>query len=342
MSSGKRVLLTGISGYIAKHVALKLLNAGHRVTGSLRDRTREDEVRSALVPHLDTPEALGRLEFATLDLTSDDGWSRALRGAEVLVHTASPFPISQPRDPEALIRPAVDGSLRALAAARAAGVCRVVLTSSSAAIMTGTPPGRPYTEDDWTDVNSRAATAYTRSKTLAERAAWDFVRDQAPSMALTTINPVFVLGPPLGRRFGSSVGVVRRMLSGRDPMVPRIGFPIVDVRDVAEMHLRAVETPATAGQRFIAADGSLWFAEMTAVLGTAFPDRRIARRVAPDLLMRTLGLFDPQIRSILPQLGKLEEVSNARAREVMGMTFIPAKQSLLETARYLVSEGLAD
>ncbi|GHD98378.1 dihydrokaempferol 4-reductase [Defluviimonas sp. 20V17] len=340
--SGKRIVLTGISGYIAKHIALRLLNAGHSVTGSVRSPARMDEVRAALAPHLTDPAALERLRFATLDLTADDGWTTALKGAEVLVHTASPFPISQPRDPEKLIRPAVNGSLRALAAARATGVKRVVLTSSVVAIATGTDPGRPYTEDDWTDVTSKAASAYARSKTLAERAAWDIVREQAPHLALTTINPAFVLGPPLDRHYGASVGVVKRMLSGKDPMVPRIGFAVVDVRDVAEMHLRAVERPDTTGRRYIAADRALWFAQMAAALKDAFPDRKIATRTAPDLLMRALGLFDPAIRSILPQLGRLDAVSNARARQEMGMTFLPAEQSLVDTARYLVDQGLAD
>ncbi|MDA3889518.1 MAG: NAD-dependent epimerase/dehydratase family protein [Allgaiera sp.] len=340
--SGKRIVLTGISGYIAKHVALKLLNAGHSVTGSIRTPARADEVRAALAPHLTESAALERLRFVALDLTVDDGWAEALKGAEVLIHTASPFPISQPKDPEDLIRPAVDGSLRALAAARAAGVARVVMTSSVAAISTGTDPGRPYTEDDWTDVTSKAASAYTRSKTLAERAAWDFVREQAPHLALTTINPAFVLGPPLDRHYGASVGVVKRMLSGKDPMVPRIGFAVVDVRDVAEMHLRAVERPDTTGRRYIAADRALWFAQMAAALKGAFPDRKIATRTAPDLLMRALGLFDPAIRSILPQLGRMDAVSNARARDEMGMTFLSAEQSLVDTARYLVDQGLAD
>jgi len=217
-----------------------------------------------------------------------------------------------------------------------------VLTSSSAAILTGPAPGRPYDERDWTDVTDPTASAYTQSKTLAERAAWDFARDQAPEMKLTTINPVFVLGPPLDHRFGSSVGVVRRMLSGKDPMVPRLCFTLVDVRDVAEMHLRAVERPETAGKRYIAADSPLWFAEMAEVLRDTCPDRRIAKRVAPDLLMRMMGIFDPAIRQAVPMLGKLEQISNARARDEMGMSFTPARDSLAETARYLVSEGLAD
>lgn len=338
--SGKRIMLTGISGYIAKHVALKLLNAGHFVTGSIRSPGRAEEVRAALAPHLQSAEALGRLRFVTLDLTSDAGWAAALKGTDALLHTASPFPINAPKDPEELIRPAVDGSLRALAAARAAGVRRVVLTSSVAAIATGTGKTTPYTEDDWTDVKSPATSAYARSKTLAERAAWDFVREQAQDMALTTINPAFVIGPPLDSHFGSSVGVVRRMLSGKDPMVPRIGFATVDVRDVAQMHLRAIERPETAGKRYIAADRALWFSEMTAALKTAFPDRKIPTRTAPNLLIRGLALFDPAIRSILPQLGRLDQMSNDRARAEMDMTFIPAEQSLVETARYLIDHDL--
>lgn len=340
--SRKNVVLTGISGYIAKHVALKLLAAGHQVTGSVRSPARAEEVRAALAPHLDDAAALDRLRFVTLDLNADAGWTEAMRGADALVHTASPFPIAPPKDPEDLIRPAVDGSLRALAAARTAGVKRVVLTSSVAAVCTGLPPKPLYTEDDWTDVKSPATSAYAKSKTLAERAAWDFVREQAPDVSLTTINPAFVLGPPLDRHFGSSVGVVKRMLSGKDPMVPRLGFAVVDVRDVAEMHLRAVERPETGGKRYIAADEALWFAQIAAALKDAFPDRKIPTRTAPSLLIRALALFDPDLRAVLPQLGRLDALSNARAAADMGMTFLPARQSAVDTARYLLDTGLVD
>jgi dihydroflavonol-4-reductase len=335
------VLLTGASGFIAKHVALKLLAAGHSVTGSLRNPSRGEEVRRALAPHLDAA-ALARLDFVTLDLEKDEGWTDALRGKTALVHTASPFPVSQPKDASVLIRPAVDGTRRALSAAHAAGVRRVILTSSTVAITNGPlPAGREaYTEDDWSDPDWATSTPYVKSKTLAERAAWGFVRGTAPGMALTVINPGFVVGPPLDREFGSSVGVVRRFLRGKDPAMPKIGFPMVDVRDVAEMHLRALANPATAGKRYPSVAGSMWFPEMGAVLKAAHPGRRIPTRTAPMPLLRFLALFDGEIRAILPLVGKIERVSNGAAVRDMGMAFVPPAEALRETADFLVRNRL--
>ena len=341
MTAPQRVLLTGASGFIAKHILLRLLNAGHTVTGSLRSPAREAEVRAAVAPHLSDPAAQDRLRFVTLDLIQDAGWAEACAGAEALVHTASPFPIAQPKDEAELIRPAVDGTLRALRAARAAGIARVVLTSSVAAVAYHAPSvTKPVMdEDDWTDVADATATPYVKSKTLAERAAWDFVQG-APGMALTTINPVVVIGPPLDRHFGSSVSIVERVLAAKDPMLPNFGFGIVDVRDVAEMHLRALERPETAGRRYIAADRFLWFKDIAAIIAAEYPDRRITRHVAPNFVLRALSLFDPAIRSILPGLGRRDEISNLRARSEMGINFIDAADSIRDTARFLVENGL--
>ena len=330
------ILLTGITGFVAKHCALSLLRAGHRLRGSLRDPARVAEVQAALAPHLDGTDGLERLSLVTLDLLSDDGWRAAAEGCTVLVHVASPFPIAQPRDPETLIRPAVEGTRRALHAAADAGIERVVVTSSTAAILNGLE--RVQDEDDWCDPDAPGVTAYARSKTLAERAAWDVAAERG--LMLTAINPGFVLGRPLDAHFGSSVGLVRRLLAGRDPLLPRIGFPVVDVADVAEMHLRGVEMPATIGQRLIAAAGAMWMTEMGRVLRAEWPDRRIPTRAAPDLFMRLLGLVDPEVRSILPRLGRLEQVSNLRARRAMDMEFTPPEAALRATARWLIEAAL--
>ena len=239
------VLLTGASGYIAKHIAVQLLNAGYAVRASLRNLNRADEVRAAVLPHV-TGAVGDRLTFVALDLEQDAGWAEALKGVDALMHTASPFPLAQPKDPQDLIRPAVQGALRALKAAQAAGVTRVILTSSVVAVM-GDPltTGKTtYDEADWTRSDDPQATPYALSKTLAERAAWDYVRDHAPQMQLTTINPGLVIGPPLDKHFGSSVSVVERFLNAKDPMLPRFGLPTVDVRDVALAHVRALATPS--------------------------------------------------------------------------------------------------
>ncbi len=329
------VLLTGISGFIAKHVAAKLLAAGHTVRGSVRRLDRADEVRAALAPVVG-PEALERLSFVVLDLEADAGWQDAMHGVSALIHTASPFPVAQPKDPQVLIRPAVEGTLRALRAAKAAGVSRVVLTSSTVAV-TDTSKSGLQNEADWCDPNAPDTSAYGQSKTLAEQAAWEFAA--ANGLHLTTINPGFVMGPPLDRHYGSSIGVIARILRGKDPMVPMLDFPVVDVRDVAEMHLRALERPAAAGMRILAVAGNMTMAAMATELKRAYPKRRIATRVAPMVVLRLLALFDPQIKAILPAVGKAHPMSNARAREVLDMRFISPEGALRASAEWLLEKG---
>jgi dihydroflavonol-4-reductase len=343
MTMTQTILLTGASGYIAKHIALKLLNAGYTVRGTVRDLKRADEVRDALRPHLTDPASLDqRLSFVALDLDKDAGWTEAMTGVDVLMHTASPFPLAQPQNEDDLIRPAVDGTLRALRAAKAAGTRRVVLTSSVVAIEgSDGPKGKPaFDETDWTDVSHKIATPYYKSKTLAEKAAWDFVRTDMPTMQLTTINPVLVLGPPLDRHFGTSIQVVERILRAKDPMLPRVGFSIVDVRDIAEMHLRALTHPGAIGERFIGAEGFYWFSDIARTIKDAFPDRKTVTRVAPDLLIRLLGFFDKQVRTIIPVLGRHETVTSAKAQKVLGMHFIPARQSVIDSAAFLIDNRI--
>jgi dihydroflavonol-4-reductase len=331
------VLLTGASGFIAKHVAVKLLNAGYAVRGTLRRLDRAEEVRTAISPHL-TPGA-GQLSFVQADLESDAGWAEAFEGVAALVHTASPFPIAQPKDPATVIRPAVEGTERVLKAAIAAGVERVVLTSSTVAVINEGKPDTLQDEADWCDVHLPSTTAYAKSKTLAERTAWELARTRG--LKLTTINPGLVVGPPLDVHYGSSLGLVERILLGKDPMLPPFGFPIVDVRDVAEMHLRALQRPETAGKRYLATAGSMAMVDMGRTLKAAYPTRRIPTREAPQLVVRLLALFDGQIRVILPKLGHLERVSNARAVKEMGMEFIAPKAALLAAADWLVKHGRA-
>jgi dihydroflavonol-4-reductase len=332
------ILLTGISGFIAKHIALKLLNAGYAVRGTVRKMDRRAEVFDALRPHL-APGAEQRLHLVPVDLTRDDGWVDAMDGISALCHVASPFPVAQPENAEDLIRPAVDGTLRALRAAQTAGVDRVILTSSTIAVVNTRKSG-VQDESDWCDAGSPGTTAYAMSKLKAERAAWAFVQDH-PSMRLTTINPGLVLGPPLDKHHGSSISLVTRMLRARDPAVPRLNFSTVDVRDVAEMHLRALQRPDTAGKRYLAVAGSMWMGDMAQALAAAYPQRKIATRDAPYLLLRFLALFDKDVRSILPGLGLIYPVSNARAVADMGMDFITPKQALLDAADWLVTHGQA-
>lgn len=339
MSRGT-ILVTGATGFIAKHIVATLLNAGYRVRGSVRSPERHDEIVAAVTPVLrDASNLSERFETVPLDLLKDEGWDTAMAGVDGVMHTASPFPITQPRDESELVRPAVDGTLRALRAARAAGVGRVVVTSSTVAISnTSLPEGRTvYDERDWTDTEDPRTNPYAKSKTLAERAAWEFVAREAPEMSLRVVNPAMVFGPALDDKIGTSIKVVQRLLAGRDPMVPRIGFSVVDVRDVAQMHLRAFERDAAHGQRFIGAERFMWFQDIARVLKAAYPDRRIPTRQAPDFLVRAMALVDPSVRSALPLLGRREEFSNARAREVLGIDFIPGPDAALAAAESVLA-----
>jgi dihydroflavonol-4-reductase len=327
------ILLTGISGFIAKRIAFDLLSDGDQVVGTLRSPARAEEVRVALRANGLGDEALARLRFVTADLTGDAGWPEAMAGVDAVIHTASPFPIAQPKDEQVLIRPAVEGTLRVLRAAEAAGVGRVVLTSSIEAVMHGKADGR-VTEADWSDLSAPTVSAYTKSKTLAERAAWDFAAEH-PAMQLTAINPGAVMGTPMDSHTGSSVGVVARFLRGKDPMVPNVTLPVTDIADVAAAHVAALRQPRSIGQRYIVADRFVPFPEVTRILKEAYPARRIATRVAPAPILRLLALFDPEIRTIVPWIGWSPELDNAKVKDELGIAITPARESILATARFL-------
>ena len=338
-----KVLLTGSSGYIGKHITLQLLTAGFDVRASVRNDAKADEVRAAMAAHLPKGfDLTGKLSFVELDLESDQGWAAALNGIDVLVHSASPFPIASPKDENDLIRPAVEGTLRAMRAAHAAGVKRVILTSSVAAIYgNDLPAGKTeFDETVFSDVNHPVGrVAYTKSKTLAEKAAWDYVNAEAKEIALTTINPVLVAGAPLDKNFGASVSVIERILNAKDPLLPDLSFSIVDVKDVATMHVKAITTDAAIGQRFIASAGSRTFVQIAKALKAAFPKRKITTLQAPSFVIRFLALFDGEIRAVLPTLGKHIGVNSSRAQTVLGIKFIPVEKSLVETANYLIDNG---
>ena len=338
------VLITGASGYIGKHITLQLLNQGYEVRASVRNLAKSAEVRDAVRPHLLGSSNLdSRLTFVELDLEKDSGWDVALQGIDVLMHTASPFPLASPKDENDLIRPAVDGTLRALKAAKSSGVKRVILTSSMAAIYgrelsTGVSE---YDETMWTDVTHPVGRgAYTKSKTLAEKAAWDYIKSDAPEIALTTINPVLVLGAPLDKNFGSSISVVERILKGSDPMLPDLKFAIVDVRDVAKMHVDAIKIEETKGERILSSSETKSFVEIAKYLKSIYPQSKVKTTQAPTAIIKLLSIFDGTIKTILPQLGKPMKINNAKAKRLMGMNFIPVEVTLRDSADYLIKNGL--
>ena len=336
-----KVLLTGASGYIGKHIALQLLNDGYDVRASVRNMNKAAEVREAVLPHLHSDYKLdSRLTFVELDLEQDAGWNEALQGVDALLHTASPFPIASPKNEDELIIPAVQGTLRALKAAHHAGVKRVVLTSSIAAIYGAElPAGKSaFDETVFTDVTHPVGReAYTKSKTLAEAAAWQYVKNSAPEIQLTTINPVLVLGAPLDNNFGSSVSIIQRILKGSDPMLPNISFSLVHVRDVAKMHILALKNEAAIGQRFIASSSAMSFVEIAKLLKANFPAKKIKTLQAPNFIIRVLSLLDADIKAVLPLLGDRTPVNASKAKSILGVNFVSAEETVLETANFLIN-----
>jgi dihydroflavonol-4-reductase len=329
------VLITGISGFIARHTAKRFLDAGYTVRGTVRSRAKGEDVRTSLAGHCDVE----KLSFVEADLLADNGWSEAVTGCDSVAHIASPFPFGQPRHENDLIRPAVDGTLRVLKAAKAAGVPRFVQTSSNVAVAYGHPPSKTrFTEDDWSNVNGPHMSAYAKSKTLAERAARDFIAAEGGDMHFSSVNPGFVLGPVLDDDFGTSAGVIQMILRGKYPGMPRLQFGCVDVRDIAEMHLRAVETTAPGGGRYLGVADTLWFVEIARAIKEALgaDAKKVPNRQLPDFLVKTIALIDPGVRGIVSDLGQVREFDNARTRQALGMDFIPARQAAIATARSLV------
>lgn len=340
MATGERVLVTGGSGYIAGFCIGQLLAAGHDVAATLRSTARAEAARARLAAL--SPRA-GEVAFFAADLESDGGWAEAMAGRRYVLHVASPLPSVNPRDDDEIVRPARDGALRALRFARDAGVERVVMTSSTAAISYGRG-GRaaPFTEADWSDETNRAdSSAYERSKTIAERAAWAFMKEEGGRLALATVNPGAVLGPVLGDDFSASIDIVKKLLDGSLPGLPRFGWPLVDVRDVAALHVTAMTAPAAAGERFIAAGPFWWMADIAAALRQGLgPVRRVPRRKLPNFAVRLSALFDKTVRERLFELDKTRPVSAEKALRVLGWQPRPAAETVLDTARSLIERGI--
>lgn len=318
-----RVLVTGGSGFVGAHCVLALLEAGYSVRTTIRSPQRAADVRSQLAAG-GIPDAGDRLEFAVADLLDDAGWAEAVEGCRFVLHVASPFPMTEPKDPDELIRPAREGALRVLRAARDAGVERVVLTSSYAAIGYGHAPTRqPFTEVDWTELDSgRPISAYVRSKTLAEHAAWDFMAKEGGDMQLATINPVGILGPVLGPDYSSSVALVKAVREGRLPRLPDVYFGVVDVRDVAGLHLLAMTKPEAAGERFLATAGDALGAPELALiirghLGSPAGDK-VRTGLMPTWMLKAAAPFSRSVRGSLPDIGVYRNGSSAKARTVLG------------------------
>ena len=333
-----RVLVTGITGFLAQHIVIQLLAKGYKVRGTMRSLKRAEEVRGVL-RNFD-PRA-DEIEFVEADLSSDKGWDDAVKDCTYVQHIASPFPAVHPKDEMELIRPARDGALRVLKAAKAAGVQRVVMTSSMASIAYGHGDRRAEISDEtmWSDPSGPDNTPYTKSKTIAERAAWDYINGEGKGLELAVINPTGILGPALSADVSTSLEIPIRLLNGKTPGLPRIGFSFVDARDVAECHVKAMELPEAAGERFLATHDFMWFAEAAEVLRRKFPAyaKKIPVRKVPDFALKLMAMFQPVYRQTVTELGRTRKASNAKASRVLGVGFRSAEDALIASAESLIA-----
>jgi nucleoside-diphosphate-sugar epimerase len=333
------VLVTGGSGFIGGWCVASLLQRGYRVRTTVRSLAKEAAARAAIASVVDPQD---RLSFYPATLTEDAGWDAAADGCDYVLHVASPLGVGAPKDPNVLIIPAREGALRALKAAAKAGVRRVVMTSSVAAA--APPPGRRDAESDetvWTNPEDKGVGAYPQSKTIAERAAWAFIEEYGGPTALSVVNPALVLGPVLTAENLGSVQVVQRLMNGSLPGLPRLGFNIVDVRDVADLHIRAMTAPQAAGERFIAAGDFLWMKDIAAVLRADLgaDAAKIPTRPLPDFVLRLVALFDADLRSVTPSLGIKHSFTSAKAQRMLGWSPRPVETTLIDCAQSLIAKG---
>jgi dihydroflavonol-4-reductase len=335
------VLLTGISGFLGGHVGLELLRQGFAVRGSVRNLSKADKVRATLAK---AGADVSRLQFVELDLNSDAGWDAAMPGVRYLQHTASPFVTDIPKDKMELIRPAVDGTMRALNAALKANVERIVLTSSMASIGYGHDKARtkPFTAADWTDLEGRGVNAYTESKTLAEKAAWTIVDSAGRHDDLVAINPAAILGPLLDEDPGTSAALIARLMNGSVPAAARISFAVVDVRDVAAAHVKAMVTPSAGGHRFPMGDKTLSLLDFANTIRRGLPEfsRRLPSRVVPDWMVKLFAFVDKDIRGNVGELGVVRLIDSTEVEKLLGRKLISSEEATITTARSLLEQGV--
>lgn len=332
------VLLSGVSGFLGKHIAVGLLSAGYHVRGSVRAMSKAGEVCAALSR---AGADIGGLTFVELNLSNAAGWSAAAEGCRFVVHSASPVVLTKVDDPQCVIGPAVAGVRHAVEAALSAGAERIVMTSSTGAIQYGHPDPRAWhTEADWTDLNSSRTTNYAASKTLAEREAWRLMDAAGRRSDLSVINPGVLLGPLLDAHAPTSAAAVRMLLDGKSPAIPKLSLAMVDVRDVAALHVDALTNPAAQGQRCIAAVETLSLIEMAGRLRPLFPDRKLPKATLPDWLVRTVGRFSPEVGSIVHELGRPQNVDGKIGALRLGRPLIDASTAAEAMGRSLIAFDL--
>ena len=335
------VLVTGGSGFIASYCIIGLLNRGYHVRASLRSLSRVEDVKQML--SVGGVRNFDNLSFVEADLSREEGWAAAAAGCSYIIHPASPTPDPAAKHEDEYVVPAVNGVLFLLRAAKAAGARRVVLTSAFGAVGMGTDKKTPYTEEDWSDL-TRDIPAYQKSKTLSERAAWEYIAGDGKGLELAVVNPVAVLGPVLGVDHSHSIRIIRGMLDGTTKGLPKIRFCYVDVRDVADLHLKAMVLPAANGQRFLATSGrAISMKDIADILHTGLGEKaaRVPTKELPSWLIRVIGIFNPRVRLVLPHLGMAKEASHDKASRLLGWQPRSNREAVLATAQSLVDLGLA-
>jgi len=340
MMKNTKVLLTGISGFVGSHTAIQLLERGYSVTGTLRDIKRATSVKEIIGKHT----GIENLTLAQADLQDETTWNTLTKGVDYIQHIASPFPRELPKNENDLIIPAREGALTILRAASANGVKRVVLTSSSGAIMYGKPKHKrnaTFDETHWTDItNIKDTTPYFRSKTIAEKAAWDFIEQDESGLELTTVCPGAILGPVLEDDFGTSANIVIKIMDGSSPALPNIGFDMVDVRSIANLLIRAMELPQAANQRYVGSAGYMKFKDVAQILKSAYPARKIPTSVLPDFFVRLFSNFDQSLKPILIDLNMQRMVDSTKARQELGWDPLSNEEAVLSCATSLFALGL--
>ena len=328
----KKVLLTGISGFVGQHCAVELLKNGYTVRGSVRSLSKEQEVRDGIAKEVDSKN---NLEFCELDLSSDQGWDKAMEGCDYVLHVASPFVIAEPKDQNEMIKPAVEGTLRALKAAKKAGVKKVVLTSSCVA-MAGDKKKNHLTQDSWTNPKTDKVSVYMKSKTMAEKAAWDFYtsQDTGDKMELTAVNPGPIYGPTLtGNLSGASMSMIRDLISGKVPMLPNAHYVMSDVRDIAKIHVDAMENSESNGQRFIVTSEKPYsFLSMASTL-KANGFKKSNPKKAPSFMVKLMSLFNAEMKGMLPFVDAVVSADIAPTKKVFNWQPISFEKTLIDSAK---------
>ena len=328
----KRVLLTGVSGFVGQHCAVELLKNGYIVRGSIRNISKEKEVREGIAKVID---AKNNLEFCQLDLLSDKGWDKAMEGCDYLLHVASPFVIAEPKDENEMIKPAIEGTLRALNAAKKAGVKKVVLTSSTVA-MTGDKKKNHLTQESWTNSKTDKVSAYMKSKTLAEKAAWDFYKNQDSSskMELTVVNPGPIYGPTLtGNLSGASMSMIRDIITGKVPMLPNANYVMSDVRDIAQIHVQAIENDQSNGQRFIVTSEQPYSFLSVASILKKNGYKKANPKKAPSFLLKFMSIFSSEMKGMLPFVDSMVTADITLTKKTFNWQPIPFEKTIVDTAK---------